>query len=388
MKAFPSLLAAALLGGLVAALLVLALVGPPPAGAGVHYRPVTGPPRPLLFPTDPAPAAPPPGRRDLPTTAVDLRAAARLARPAVVHIAARSSGDGRDAVKQLFGRGGALPGGAPGGEGSGVFYNRAGYVITNHHVVRGTDRITVTTSDRRTLKATLVGSDPKSDLAVLRVPGEDFPFLKHADSDAAEAGQWVLAVGSPLGLVSTVTAGIISAKGRNLSILRDLDAIESFIQTDAAVNPGNSGGPLVDAGGRLLGINTAIASQTGRFQGYSFAIPVNLVRRVVDDIIEFGEYRRPLLGVDISSLTADDVARLGLGNRTQGVLVDRVLAGGAAERGGLRAEDVIIEVDGRRITDLPELTERIGRARSGDALRLRVAREGRLVELTVELGGD
>ena len=382
MRQFLPLLVAALLGGSVATVLTLRLLRP--AGGEPTLRTVNAEPTPRLRWAEPPPPAPAGFRAaDSPP---DLAAAARLATPTVVHIAARATASGREAVKALFGRRSGP--GVPGGEGSGVIYSADGYVVTNYHVVRGTDEITVITADRRRFPANVVGTDPKSDLAVLRINATGLPFLDYADSDRAQPGEWVLAVGSPLGLVSTVTAGIISAKGRNLSILRDLDAIESFIQTDAAVNPGNSGGPLVDAGGRLLGINTAIASQTGRFQGYSFAIPVNLVRRVVDDIIEFGEYRRPLLGVDISSLTADDVARLGLGNRTQGVLVDRVLAGGAAERGGLRAEDVIIEVDGRRITDLPELTERIGRARSGDALRLRVAREGRLVELTVELGGD
>lgn len=314
---------------------------------------------------------------------IDLRTAARIATPSVVHIDARATGRDRDAVKALFGR--RDPRGRTGGEGSGVIYSSDGYIVTNYHVVEATNEITVTLSDRRRFAASLVGAEPKTDLAVLKIEAVELPYLRLADSDEAVPGQWVLAVGSPLGLTSTVTAGIVSAKGRNLSLLRDLDAIESFLQTDAAVNPGNSGGPLVDAEGKLLGINTAIASETGRFQGYSFAIPINLVRRIVDDIIEFGTYRRALLGVEISTLTRADVRRLGLTDRTEGVVVDAIFPDGSADRGGLRADDLIIAVDDRNIRDLPELTEIIGRARPGDTLRLTVIRDNARLQLAIEL---
>ncbi|MBB4080917.1 S1-C subfamily serine protease [Lewinella aquimaris] len=328
-----------------------------------------------VIPTSPLPP--------LPTATLDLRPAARRATPAVVHVDARVTGRDRATVKALFGREEAT--GALGGEGSGVIYSADGYIITNYHVVQAADRIVVTTADRRRYAAEIVGTEPKSDLAVLKIDARDLPYLESADSDLAEPGQWVLAVGSPLGLTSTVTAGIVSAKGRNLSILRELDAIESFIQTDAAVNPGNSGGPLVDAEGRLLGINTAIASRTGRFQGYSFAIPINLVRRIADDIITYGSYRRALLGVEISTLTAADIERLGLRNRSEGVLVEAVLPGGAAAVGGLQRNDLIITVDGRDIRDLPELTEIIGRARPGDQLLLTVVRENKTRQLRINL---
>ncbi|WP_116126277.1 S1C family serine protease [Lewinella sp. IMCC34183] len=368
----------AAVGGLVAGLLVLWLADRP---AGQPVVQVSDAPGPLLFAEPPVPLAAP--RPDLPTAAIDLRPAARRATPAVVHVNAQVEARDRATVKALFGR--EDTDSPTGGEGSGVIYSANGYIITNYHVVQAADNITVTTSDRRRFTAEVVGMEPKTDLAVLKIDAVDLPFLEFADSDLAEPGQWVLAIGSPLKLTSTVTAGIVSAKGRNLSLLRDPDAIESFIQTDAAVNPGNSGGPLVDTEGRLLGINTAIASRTGRFQGYSFAIPSDLVRRIVDDIIQYGSYRRALMGVEISTLTVDDIERLDLRDRSEGVVVDAIFPGGAAETGGLRVNDLIVAVDGRPIRDLPVLTEIIGRARPGDRLVLTVIRENKSRELTIDL---
>ncbi|MCP9234358.1 S1C family serine protease [Lewinella sp. JB7] len=374
---FRYLFLASLAGGLVAALAVVWATDRDAA----RVTTLTSAPRTPLYWSEVTPATAP--LADLPVAALDLRPAARRATPAVVHVDARVVGRDRATVKALFGR--EESSGTLGGEGSGVIYSPNGYIITNYHVVQAADRITVTTSDRRRYAAEIVGTEPKSDLAVLKVEASDLPYLELADSDTAEPGQWVLAVGSPLGLTSTVTAGIVSAKGRSLSILREPDAIESFIQTDAAVNPGNSGGPLVDAEGRLLGINTAIASRTGRFQGYSFAIPINLVRRIADDIITYGRYRRALLGVEISTLTVSDIDRLDLRDRSEGVIVDAVMPGGAAAVGGLLADDLIVAVDGRGIRDLPELTEIIGRARPGDRLLLTVVRENKLLELGINL---
>ena len=381
---FRSHLLSAFGGGLVAALLVTWVRIPePPARETVHPTGYAGGALYWSEPVDPAGPLP-----ELPTVAVDFRQAARRVTPAVVNIEAELTKRDRASVKALFGREETAGGpGGTGGKGSGVIYRADGYIITNYHVVQGTDRITVTTSDRRRYPGELVGVEPKSDLAVIKVDAAELPYLKMADSDQAEPGQWVLAVGSPLGLTSTVTAGIISAKGRTLSLLRDPDAIESFIQTDAAVNPGNSGGPLVDSEGRLLGINTAIASRTGLFQGYSFAIPINLVRRIVDDIIEFGSYRRALLGVEISGLTPADVERLALADRSEGVVVDAIFPGGAAERGGLLVDDLIVGVNGRTIRDLPELTEIIGRARPGERLSLRVIRDNKSHDLAIDLVG-
>ena len=376
---FRSHLLSAVLGGLVAAALVL-WVGERREVTGV-IRTGSDCSEELHWADAPLPARAP--LPPLPTVTLDLRPAARRATPAVVHVDARVLGRDRATVKALFGR--EENSGTTGGEGSGVIYSADGYIVTNYHVVQAADRVLVTTADRQRFTAEIVGIEPKSDLAVLKVDAQNLPFLEVANSDEAEPGQWVLAVGSPLGLTSTVTAGIVSAKGRSLSILRDPDAIESFIQTDAAVNPGNSGGPLVDAEGRLLGINTAIASKTGRFQGYSFAIPVNLVQRIVDDIIAYGSFRRALLGVEISTLTENDIERLGLRDHSEGVLVDDVFAGAAADLGGLEVNDLIVTLDGRPIRDLPEFTEIIGRARPGDHLRLGVIRDNKSREVQIDL---
>lgn len=364
---------AALTGGLVAAIAVLSWTSKAPAPvivAADYSKPL----HPKARLVGQAPEALP-----LP---VDLRTAARQATPAVVHITARSGGRRREAVKELFGPRDESP--RPGGEGSGVIYTSNGYIITNFHVVKDAQEISVSTTDRRTFAARLVGSEPKSDLAVLKIEATDLPFLELADSDVAEPGEWVLAVGSPLGLVSTVTAGIISAKGRNISLFRELDAIESFLQTDAAVNPGNSGGPLVNASGELLGINTAIAAKNGRFQGYSFAIPINLVRRIADDIIEYGSYQRVYLGVEISTLTPADINRVRPG-RTEGVIIDAIFADGSAANAGLQVNDVIVAIGDRPIRDLPELTELIGRAKVGETLMFGVIRNGKAVEVIVEM---
>ncbi len=374
MKQFFYLFLAALIGGIAAAALVVGLVGGSPS---------------LALQPPPAPAAAPVlvaeknAVASLPTP-LDLRPAARMAIPAVVHIKAFTKGQQREAVKALFSerdRGQKLRD----GEGSGVIYTSNGYIVTNHHVIAGATDITVTTSDRRVFPASLVGEDPKSDLAVLRISGKNLPFLKLADSDDVAPGAWVLAVGNPFGLTSTVTAGIISARGRSINLLADLDAIESFLQTDAAVNPGNSGGALVTADGKLAGINTAIASQTGKFQGYSFAIPSNLVQRVADDIIAYGSYRRAFLGVEISTYTNADQRRLGLKNRTEGVVIDAIFEGGSAAAAGLKVDDLIIRVGKRAIRDLPELTEFIGRARVGETLKLTVVRNGKELEVVVPL---
>ncbi|MEO0877449.1 MAG: trypsin-like peptidase domain-containing protein, partial [Bacteroidota bacterium] len=242
----------------------------------------------------------------------DFRAAAQRATPSVVGIAATASSSGSDSPLRFFFDEDSPFGGPGGGSGSGVIYTSDGYIITNNHVVENAETVTVTLSDNRQFKAEVIGTDEKVDLAVLKIEATGLPTLDVADSDQAEIGEWVLAVGNPLELTSTVTAGIISAKGRSLELIRGRDAIESFLQTDAAVNPGNSGGALVDAEGRLLGINTAIATRTGLFQGYSFAIPVNLVTRIVDDIIEFGSFQRAFLGVSIYPLDADVAEELGV----------------------------------------------------------------------------
>ncbi|MCG8329186.1 MAG: trypsin-like peptidase domain-containing protein [Chitinophagales bacterium] len=327
------------------------------------------------------------------SVSVDFRDAAAKSMPAVVHISSiieqPTSGES-DPFRFFFGDGFQSPfgDGMPrGGTGSGVIYTEDGYIITNNHVVAGATELEVTLYDNRTFKAKVVGTDEKSDLAVIKIEGYGFPTLELADSDDAEIGEWVLAVGNPFDLTSTVTAGIISAKGRNINLLGGGKAIESFIQTDAAVNPGNSGGALVDIEGKLLGINTAIASRTGSFAGYSFAIPAGLVKRVVSDIIQFGDYQRPFLGVTISELDGSYAQELGI-DITQGVVIENLVEGGSAEQAGLQPKDVIVGIDGNEVKSVPELQERIGRAQVGDLITLNINRSGRDRAISVELRSE
>ncbi len=322
----------------------------------------------------------------------DFSEAAEKATPVVVHISAKANGnkaniqqsDKSNPFRQFFENPLFNYDMPQQGTGSGVIYSQDGYIITNNHVVEFADKIEVTTFDKKTYSAQVVGTYPESDLAVLKIDARNLPTLRMANSDEAKIGEWVLAVGNPLELESTVTAGIISAKGRDIDIIQKNSAIESFIQTDAAVNPGNSGGALVDAYGRLLGINTAIATRTGYFQGYSFAIPINLALKIVDDIIENGSYERGFLGINIADLEEGDVEILGLEN-AQGVLVANVVDGGAAQYAGVIPNDVIIEVDNKKVKASPELLEAIGGLKAGDQVVLTVRRKAKVITIPVKL---
>ncbi|MEM6967505.1 MAG: trypsin-like peptidase domain-containing protein [Bacteroidota bacterium] len=319
------------------------------------------------------------------TAPFDFSEAAEISMPSVVHITAtsgsRSQSSSNDPFEYFFGR---PDQGLRGGTGSGVIYSSDGYIVTNNHVVEGASSLEVTLNDNRTYKAEIIGTDTQTDLAVIKIEGRRLPVLKKADSDRAKVGEWVLAVGNPFDLTSTVTAGIISAKGRNIGIIEGNTAIESFIQTDAAVNPGNSGGALVDAKGRLLGINTAIATRTGSYQGYSFAIPVNIMTKIVEDIIEYGSYQRGFLGINIADLDNDYADELGL-NITQGVVVLKTVDGGAAQYAGVLPNDVITQVNGSRVNTAPELQELVGRKRLGDTVTLTINRSGKIKEIPVTL---
>jgi S1-C subfamily serine protease len=270
------------------------------------------------------------------------------------------------------------------GAGSGVIYSTDGYIITNNHVVENADDVEVTTVDNKKYPAKIVGTYADGDLAVLKIEADNLPVLRLADSDQVKIGEWVLAVGNPLELNSTVTAGIVSAKGRDLNIIKGRSSIESFIQTDAAVNPGNSGGALVDASGRLIGINTAIATQTGFFEGYSFAIPVNLARRIVDDIIENGSYRRGFLGINIQDLNQDLSDELGLGI-TQGIYVESLEDGGAAQMAGVLPDDVIVGVNGKSVRTSADLLETIGGSKAGETVTLSLKRRNKTIDIPVRL---
>ena len=251
--------------------------------------------------------------------------------------------------------------------GSGVIVSDDGFIITNNHVVANGDELKVTLSDNRSYAAKVIGTDPTTDIALLKIEENGLPYLTYGDSDGVEIGQWVLAVGNPMNLNFTVTAGIISAKARNMGIIRrgnDL-AVESFLQTDAVVNPGNSGGALIDINGRLIGINTAIMSTTGGYQGYSFAVPVNLVKKVVDDLLEFGVAQRAILGIRIGDVTAALAEQENL-SVVNGVYVASVNEGSSADDAGIKAGDVIIAIGDREVKNSSELQELVARKRPGD----------------------
>ena len=259
--------------------------------------------------------------------------------------------------------------------GSGVVLTPDGYIVTNNHVVDGADEVEVTFNNKVKRNATIIGTDPTTDLALIKVDASDLDYLVFGDSDQVRIGEWVLAVGNPFNLTSTVTAGIVSAKARNLSILGEGTSVESFIQTDAAVNPGNSGGALVNTKGELVGINAAIASHTGSYEGYSFAIPSNIVRKVVDDLLLYGTAQRGYLGVQITELTQELAEKEGLEN-IEGVYVADVTEGGAAVLAGMKAGDVITAIEGKKVNSTTQLRESVGQYRPGDKVDVEVNRNG------------
>ena len=255
--------------------------------------------------------------------------------------------------------------------GSGVIISSDGYIVTNNHVVQEADKISITLNDKRTYSARVIGTDPTTDLALLKIDEKDLNYVSFGNSDEVQVGDWVLAVGNPFNLTSTVTAGIISAKARNINILGANTAIESFLQTDAVVNPGNSGGALVNTNGELVGINAAIASRTGSYIGYSFAIPVSIVRKVVEDLKEYGTIQRAYLGITIEEINSKKAKELGL-DSIRGVLAETVLEDGAASKAGIKNTAVILSVDGIAVNSPSELLEKIGLHRPGDKVKLEV----------------
>ena len=270
------------------------------------------------------------------------------------------------------------------GLGSGVIIRPDGYIVTNNHVIAGADLIEVTLENNRVYPAKLVGTDPATDIALIKIEAEDLPTVPLGNSDDLRLGEWVLAIGSPYDLRSTITAGIVSAKGRSMPNYDGQYRVESFIQTDAAVNPGNSGGALVNAAGELVGINTSIISRTGSYTGYSFAVPVNIVSKVVDDFIEFGEVQRAILGVSIVDVNAELAAQANLTD-IDGVYVANVQKDSPAERGGLLQGDVIKEVNLNPVHNSAGLQEQISRLRPGEKAVVTVLREGKQREVIVAL---
>ncbi len=270
------------------------------------------------------------------------------------------------------------------GSGSGVIISKDGYIVTNNHVIADADDIEVTLHDNRSYKAKVVGTDPSTDLALLQIKANNLPSVPFVNSDEVHIGQWVMAVGNPMGLNSTVTAGIVSAKGRNINILKDKYAVENFIQTDAAINPGNSGGALVNLEGGLIGINTAIASPTGTFAGYGFAVPANIVSKVVEDLLEYGVVQRGVLGVMIRTVDGNLAKEKGL-NLTQGVYVDSLMANSAAGKAGIQVGDVILAVNDVAVNTSSELQGMIARYRPKEKVNLTINRGEKEMQLEVVL---
>lgn len=345
---------------------------------------------------------------------LDFTQAAAVATPAVVYIrttySAKSNGGGQDQLEQMFGdmfgqR--VRPQGPQMASGSGVIISPDGYIVTNNHVVEKADKITVATNDHRTFSAKVIGTDPNTDLALIKVSATNLPIVKLGNSDDAKVGEWVLAVGNPFNLTSTVTAGIISAKGRSIGVIgsenNDDDnpfgrtsrqsgpklnkAIESFIQTDAAINPGNSGGALVNTRGELIGINAAIASHTGSYEGYGFAIPINLAKKVLNDIKKYGAVKRGYVGVTFTELNPDKAQQLDV-STTNGLYVNDLVPGGGAEQAGLRKGDIIVKVEGQPVYESSDLQERVARLQPGDKINITVLRDGKDKDFSITLKGD
>ncbi|MBA3647046.1 MAG: Do family serine endopeptidase [Chitinophagales bacterium] len=325
----------------------------------------------------------------------DFRYAAKITTPGVVHIKTSyaprqaSRNDQANPFRDFFGDD-FNPFGQPfqqqpsESSGSGVIISDDGYIVTNNHVIDKGDKIQVILADKKTYEAKVIGTDASTDLALIKIDEDNLPFISFGNSDSISVGEWVLAVGNPFNLESTVTAGIVSAKGRNINIIgresRDRgqsnDAIEAYIQTDAAVNPGNSGGALVDTRGALIGINSAIATPTGTFAGYSFAVPVNIVKKVVNDLMKFGVVQRGFLGVSIATVT-DDLAKAKHLDNLNGVYIDSVNSGSAASAAGLKHGDVITKINNSMVNTSPELQEQVSRYHPGDKISVTYLREGK-----------
>lgn len=311
----------------------------------------------------------------------DFTAAAEMTVHAVVHVKNITVSRQPTNIFEYF-QGGGQPR-AMIGSGSGVIISPDGYIVTNNHVIANASNLEVTLNDNRNYTAKLVGTDPATDIALLKIDGkDDFPFIPFGDSNTTKIGEWVLAVGNPFNLTSTVTAGIISAKSRNLNQFEG--SPQSFIQTDAAVNRGNSGGALVNTRGELIGINTAITSETGSYVGYSFAVPSNNARKVIEDILEYGNVQRGILGIQVGNLNPQLTEKYGI-DESQGVFIGGIEKGSGADKGGLKQGDVIKEMDGIRITKFADMAGYLGSKRPNDQVDVTVLRNGKEKTLSITL---
>lgn len=343
---------------------------------------------------------------------VDFTQAAADVTPAVVYIrttyADKSNGQ-QDQLEQMFGQmfGQRMrPQGPQMASGSGVIISPDGYIVTNNHVVAKAEKIQIVTNDHRQFEAKVIGTDPNTDLALIKIEGNNLPIVKLGNSDAVRVGEWVLAVGNPFKLNSTVTAGIVSAKGRSINIIGREDdedspypvkqqdsptlrkGIESFIQTDAAINPGNSGGALVNTAGELIGINAAIASHTGSYEGYGFAIPINLAKKVLNDIKKYGTVKRGYVGIGFADLSDPEAAKQVGSDKTNGLYVNSLVTGGGAEQAGVKTGDIITKVEGNPVYESSDLQERVARLQPGDKINITVLRVGAEKTFNITLKAD
>ncbi len=393
MKRFGSLLLAAVLGSI---LTLIATRWFQPASQGVKIEHIAGvPASPVAYTVNEKGEAVP----------LDFTGTAAKVTQAVVHIRSTSEGlptarnrniDPNDPFQFFFGPNGPVQPGPSQSSGSGVIINADGYIVTNNHVVQGADIVDVVLPDNRTYKAEVIGTDPDTDIALIKINQKSLPYLSFVNSDESKVGEWVLAVGNPFNLNSTVTAGIISAKGRNINLINSNNsgnpqagrtAIESFIQTDAAINPGNSGGALVNLNGGLIGINTAIASTTGSYSGYGFAVPSNIVSKVVEDLLTYGKVQRGWLGIQVGSVNGELAKEEGL-SVNEGAYVSGfgdMENMSAAKEAGIQKGDVIIKLDAMPIRTSAALIEYIGRKRPGDKVTVTVNRDGKEKLFTVTL---
>jgi len=346
----------------------------------------------------------------MPSSSTDFTLAANAASPAVVHIKTKTNAKkiensntprqrnpffdffGEDPFGDYFGGPRIMP--EQRASGSGVLITGDGYIVTNNHVISGADEITVTLTNKKVYKAKVIGADPNSDIAVIKIEASNMPYLVYGNSDDVKLGQWVLAIGYPLNLDVTITAGIISAKNRSIDVnSRQGDKpIESFLQTDAAVNQGNSGGALVNTNGELVGINSAIMSPTGSYAGYSYAIPVNIVKKVVTDIVKFGTVQRAYLGVSMAQedMSEDQIKKVESDLKIkykpgEGVLITNVLEGGAAEASSIKAGDVITKFNGTVVKSAPELQEQVSKYKPGDKITLTIKRNDKETNMDIVL---
>lgn len=356
MKRFLSLLLVSILGGAISLL---------------SYKYLYEEDQQIITVADPIPQYTPVNFNPNNPNGVDFTEAAKKTVHAVVHVK-------NIALSQSPFRG--RPGIALQGTGSGVIISPDGYIVTNHHVIKNANKIQVTLNNNRSYIAEVIGADPKTDIALIKIDAEGLDYLPFGNSNNVQIGDWVLAVGNPFNLTSTVTAGIVSAKSRDLGMDAD---ISSFIQTDAAINPGNSGGALVNTRGELIGINTAIHSRTGSYVGYSFAVPSNNARKIVEDILEFGDVQRGILG--IKGIHAGNVRGNSDVDITQGVFVSSVELGSGADKAGIREADVIVKIDDIQIRKFSDLTGYIGSKRPNDVVEVSVLRDGKIITMDVKL---